>query len=130
MRPNPESPTPPNGNVGTPANEITELIEVIPVRNRWARSSPRLAVKIAEPRPYLPPLARWTASSMSHTLRTVTVGPNVSSVTASLSSGTSTRTVGWRKRSPTAPAPPTTARPPRASASAAGERVRRGRARP
>ena len=47
-------------------------------------------------------LVSATASSMSRTLVTVTVGPKVSSCTAAESSGTSTRTVGCTKRSPTA----------------------------
>jgi hypothetical protein len=42
MRPNPDSPTPPNGSAGTIANPSTELIEVIPDR------SPRAAVMAAE----------------------------------------------------------------------------------
>ena len=36
IRPNPDSPTPPNGNAGTIANPSTELIEVIPLRNERA----------------------------------------------------------------------------------------------
>jgi len=36
IRPNPDSPTPPNGSAGTIANPSTELIEVIPDRNERA----------------------------------------------------------------------------------------------
>src|ERR1700683_3760151 len=49
---------------------------------------------------------------------TVTVGPNVSSVTAVLVSGTSARITGRTNGGSTASWPPTTGRPPRASASA------------
>ena len=49
---------------------------------------------------------------------TVSVGPNVSSCTAADSSGTSVRTTGRTYGGATASAPPTTALPPRASASA------------
>jgi len=45
IRPNPDSPTPPNGRAGTVANPTTELTEVIPVR------SPRAAVMAAERSP-------------------------------------------------------------------------------
>ena len=54
---------------------------------------------------------------MSLTLVTVTVGPNVSSVIAAESCGTSVSTVGWMNRSPTASGPPTDRR------AAAGDRV-------
>ena len=36
IRPNPDSPTPPNGSAGTTANPITELMEVIPLRRERA----------------------------------------------------------------------------------------------
>ncbi len=51
IRPNPESPLPPNGSAGTLANVITELIEVIPLRRARATSSPRLVflLNTAEP---------------------------------------------------------------------------------
>ena len=45
IRPNPDSPTPPNGSAGTIANPSTELIEVIPDR------SDRAAVMAAERSP-------------------------------------------------------------------------------
>lgn len=43
MRPNPESPTPPNGSAGTPAKEMTELTAVIPDRIARASSIARRA---------------------------------------------------------------------------------------
>ena len=51
-------------------------------------------------------------------MATVTVGPNVSSVTARLSSGTSARITGPTYGLRMLASPPTTGRPPRASASA------------
>ena len=66
-------------------------------------------------------MANETASASPATGVTVTVGPNVSSVTAADPSGTSVSTTGrtYGDASPsTASAPPTACRPPRASASA------------
>ena len=54
IRPNPDSPTPPNGSAGTIANPSTELIEVIPVRSdRAPRSWPaeRSLANTADPSP-------------------------------------------------------------------------------
>jgi hypothetical protein len=120
IRPNPDSPTPPNGNAGTVANPITELIEVIPVRRDRAAfmAARRSRENTAEPSPYRPALAYDTASARLTTGLTVTVGPNVSSVTAAAPSGTSASTTGRTYGGATESDPPTTARPPRASASA------------
>jgi hypothetical protein len=120
IRPNPDSPTPPNGRAGTIANPITELIEVIPLRSERAavRAADLSFANTAEPSPYLLALAYETASAMLTTGVTVTVGPNVSSVTARLCSGTSVSTTGRTYGGDTASEPPSTARPPRASASA------------
>ena len=63
-------------------------------------------------------MAKETASSSPATGVTVTVGPNVSSVTAADPSGTSVSTTGRTYGAATASGPPTTGRPPRASASA------------
>ena len=63
-------------------------------------------------------MANETASARFGTDVTVTVGPNVSSVTAAECSGTSVRMTGRTYGGATASAPPTTGRPPRASASA------------
>ncbi len=60
---------------------------------------------------------RRTASSASATGLTTSTGPNVSSVTAVLSSGTSASTTGSTNGGRTEFASPTTARPPRSSAS-------------
>ncbi len=96
IRPNPESPLPPNGSEGTLANVMTPLIEVIPLRRARATASARLPFlpNTAEPSAYRLALASRTASSMSATRVTVSVGPNVSSDTARLSSGTSARMTG------------------------------------
>src|SRR5580704_4507741 len=120
IRPNPDSPTPPNGSAGTVANPITEFTEVIPLRRARAAAmaADRSRANTADPSPYLPALAYDTASAMLTTGVTVTVGPNVSSVTAVLVSGTSVSTTGRTYGAATASGPPTTARPPRASASA------------
>ncbi|GEM_PF-5690617 len=119
-RPNPDSPTPPNGSAGTTANPSTELIEVIPLRSARAASiaAERSRANTADPSPYRLRLASVTASARPGTGVTVTVGPNVSSRTAALSSGTSASTTGRRYGPGAASAPPTTRRPPRASASA------------
>jgi hypothetical protein len=119
IRPNPDSPTPPNGNAGTVANPITELMEVIPLRSDRAAESAaaRSLANTAEPSPYLLALAYETASAMLTTEVTVSIGPNVSSVTALLCSGTSVSTTGRTYGGATESEPPTTARPPRASAS-------------
>jgi hypothetical protein len=119
IRPNPDSPTPPNGSAGTVANPITELMEVIPLRSDRAavRAAEESFANTAEPSPYLLALAYETASAMLTTEVTVSVGPNVSSVTARLCSGTSARITGRTYGGTTASGPPTTARPPRASAS-------------
>jgi hypothetical protein len=63
-------------------------------------------------------LANDTASARLATVVTVTVGPNVSSVTAVECSGTSVRITGRTYGAATASAPPTTGCPPLASASA------------
>jgi len=120
-RPNPDSPTPPNGSAGTIANPSTELMEVIPLRSERAAFIPaeRSLVKTAAPSPYLLALANETASARFTTGVTVTVGPNVSSVTAVLCSGTSVSTTGRTYgEPPKTPDDSGTDRPPRASASA------------
>jgi hypothetical protein len=121
IRPNPDSPTPPNGSAGTIANPSTELTEVIPVRSDRAAAMPaeRSLVNTADPSPYRPALANDTASARLTTGVTVTVGPKVSSVTAVLCSGTSVSTIGRRYGATTSPPPRSTpqGRPPRASAS-------------
>ncbi len=119
IRPKPDSPTPPNGSAGANAKAHTALMLVMPHCRRSAMSWPRRRerVKTAEPRPYDEALARATASSSSRTRAIVTVGPKVSSSTASDSSGTSTRTTGWACPARTESRPPTTAWPPRSSAS-------------
>ena len=75
---------------------MTPLTAVIPLRS--ARAAPIAAflflANTLAPRPYWLALARSTPSARSATLVTVTVGPNVSSVTARLSSGTSARMTG------------------------------------
>ena len=63
-------------------------------------------------------MANETASARFATGVTVTVGPNVSSVTAAECSGTSVRITGRTYSGATESGPPTTGRPPRASASA------------
>src|SRR5580658_10702851 len=124
IRPNPDSPTPPNGSAGTVANPITELIDVIPVRSVRAAviAAERSLANTADPSPYRPALANDTASARLTTDVTVTVGPKVSSVTAVLCSGTSVSTIGRRYGAATAISAPSGAepqvRPPRASASA------------
>ena len=50
-RPNPESPTPPNGSAGMPANAITELTETMPHRSRAAISAPPFLANTVAPRP-------------------------------------------------------------------------------
>jgi len=96
IRPNPDSPTPPNGSAGTIANPSTELIEVIPLRSERAAvmAAERSLANTADPSPYRPALANETASARFATDVTVTVGPNVSSVTAALFSGTSVKITG------------------------------------
>ena len=81
---------------GTDANAMTELTLVMPERILRAISMPRRAepLNTAPARPYDVALVRSSASSASRTRATVMVGPNVSSCTAALSSGTSTSTVG------------------------------------
>src|SRR5215471_1915654 len=75
IRPNPDSPTPPNGRAGTTANPITELIEVIPLRrDRAAFIAAVLSLaNTADPSPYLLALAYETASAMLTTGVTVSV---------------------------------------------------------
>ncbi len=53
IRPNPDSPTPPNGSAGTIANPITELIEVIPLRSERAAvmAAERSLANTADPSP-------------------------------------------------------------------------------
>jgi hypothetical protein len=96
IRPNPDSPTPPNGSAGTATNDITELTEVIPARRARAARTParRPRVNTADPSAYRDALASRTASASDATGVTVTTGPKVSSRTAALSSGTSTRMTG------------------------------------
>ncbi len=69
MRPNPDSPMPPNGNDGIPAKPRTEFTDTMPVRRRSAMSLPRLRfdVKTDAPRPYEVAFARSMPSSMSRT---------------------------------------------------------------
>jgi len=59
IRPNPDSPTPPNGSAGTVANPITEFTDVIPVRRERAAfmAARRSRANTAEPSPYRPALA-------------------------------------------------------------------------
>src|SRR5690242_21895789 len=66
IRPNPDSPTPPNGRAGTVAKPITEFTDVIPVRRDRAAdmAARRSRANTAEPRPYRPALAYDTASAM------------------------------------------------------------------
>ncbi len=88
----------------------------------------RSLVNTADPSPYRPALANDTASARLTTGVTVTVGPNVSSVTAALCSGTSVSTIGRTYGASPAAAVPVhrpaprpaspASRPPRASASA------------
>jgi anti-anti-sigma factor len=96
IRPNPDSPTPPNGSAGTATKPSTEFTDVIPVRSDRAAfmAARRSREKTAEPSPYRPALAYDTASAMLTTDFTVSVGPNVSSCTAEEFSGTSTSTTG------------------------------------
>ena len=96
IRPKPESPTPPNGSDGTVAYAITELIEVMPLRSARAVSMAFFAflANTAEPSAYRLAFASFTASDRSFTLVTVMVGPNVSSCTAMLCSGTSASSTG------------------------------------
>ena len=51
IRPNPDSPEPPNGSAGTAANAITEFTEVIPARRRprRAQAGRRRLVNTADP---------------------------------------------------------------------------------
>ena len=93
------------------------MTDVIPDRMRRAIDMPLARENTAPARPYWVALVRRTASSMLSTGSIVSVGPKVSSVIAVESSGTSTRIVGCTYRSPTASGPPSTARPPRATAS-------------
>jgi hypothetical protein len=53
IRPNPDSPTPPNGSAGTIANPSTELIDVIPDRNERAAviAAERSRANTADPSP-------------------------------------------------------------------------------
>ena len=53
IRPNPDSPTPPNGSAGTIANPSTELTEVIPARNQRAAAmaAERSRANTADPSP-------------------------------------------------------------------------------
>jgi hypothetical protein len=53
IRPNPDSPTPPNGSAGTIANPTTELTEVIPVRSdrAAAMAAERSRLNTADPSP-------------------------------------------------------------------------------
>src|SRR3954467_1701599 len=117
IRPKPDSPTPPKGSAGKPANDSTELTLAIPLRNRRAASYPCFLPKTAAPRPYDDRLALSTASSSELTRLTARTGPNVSSRIIRASSGTSTRTIGSIHGARMLPAPPTTARAPSDSAS-------------
>ncbi len=116
-RPNPECPTPPNGSPPTAVKIMTLLTETIPTRSRSAISRPCRRENTEAPSPKTPLLALATASSMSRTRVTTRVGPNVSSVIARASSGTSTSTIGSMNGGRSDSGPPTTARPPRSSAS-------------
>src|ERR1700739_1220234 len=110
MRPNPDSPLPPNGSAGTAANEITEFTDVIPARKARAAHRPvlRRLVDTAEPSAYGDALASRTASASDDTGVTVTTGPKVSSRTAAPSSGTSTRITGVTYGACTESRPPKT----------------------
>ena len=85
---------PPNGSAGMPANAITELTETMPHRSLRGDLLAALLGEHRGPEAVAAALARSTASSMSRTRLTTSSGPNVSSVTAALSSGTSTSTIG------------------------------------
>src|SRR5215471_6945759 len=65
IRPNPDSPTPPNGRPGTIANPTTEFTEVIPVRSdrAAAMAAARSRENTADPSPYRPALANDTPSA-------------------------------------------------------------------
>src|SRR3954453_6262504 len=117
MRPKPDSPTPPNGKAGNPANDRAELTLAMPLRNRRAASYPRFLPKTAAPSPYDVLLALSTASSREATRLTASTGPNVSSRIMRASSGTSTRTIGSIQGARMLSGPPTTARAPREMAS-------------
>ena len=117
IRPKPDSPTPPNGSDGNPANDSTELTLVMPLRSRRAASYPRLFANTAAPSPYDVRFALSIASSRSPTRLMARTGPKVSSRIIRASSGTSTSTIGSIHGARTLSAPPTTARAPRASAS-------------
>src|SRR6185437_16216647 len=64
IRPNPESPDPPNGSEGTAANAITELTAVIPLRSDRAAAIAAFLFRANThaPRPYRPALASRTPS--------------------------------------------------------------------
>src|ERR1700691_3593897 len=108
MRPKPDSPDPPNGRAGTPANEIAEFTDVMPARRARAAFRParRRLVNTADPSAYADALASRTASARVGTGVTVTPGPTVSARTAELSSGTSTSTTGCTKGAWTESSPP------------------------
>ena len=95
MRPNPDSPTPPNGSDGTPAKARTELIDVMPERTRSAMAMPFFLENTAPARLFFVALVSSTASSIDVTGLTAKVGPNVSWVISVESSGTWVRMVGW-----------------------------------
>ena len=80
IRPNPESPMPPNGNDGIPANPITELIDVMPARSLPASARAALPANTVEPSPYFESFASRTASSSEPTRSIGITGPNVSSL--------------------------------------------------
>ncbi len=71
-------------------------MEVIPLRSTRATAMAFFALpaNTADPSAYRFAFASATASAMSATLVTVTVGPKVSSWTATLCSGTSARITG------------------------------------
>ena len=113
IRPNPESPEPPNGSDGIPANEMTPLMAVMPLRSARAASMATFLFRGEHRRRPGRSGWRWPAPRPRPGRRpwsTVMVGPNVSSVTARLSSGTSARMTGpdvrragcWRCRRPPA----------------------------
>src|SRR6202034_245464 len=120
IRPNPESPDPPNGSEGTPANEITELTAVIPLCSDRAAAIAAFLFRAntADPSPYRLAVASLTPSSRSANPATGHLGPEATPLTARLSSGTSVRITGPMNGLRMLARPPTTALPPLASASA------------
>jgi hypothetical protein len=103
-------------------NAMTELTAVMPALTRSASSRARLP-NTDEPRPKLVALARRRPSSADATLTIGITGPKVSSFITSMSSSTSTRTVGWMKLPTIASGPPVRTLAPRATASSRWRRT-------